>query len=379
MFEAEDQVMEILRKRNIEITTTLPCDRAKNLCSLLDSGEGIRNIIFNKEEDCVGTSAGVYLAGGRPAMVIQSSGLGNSLNAILSLSSTYKLPLPIIASWRGIYNEKIAAQIPFNEKIPKALEAWEIPYKIIEDSGDLDLITDVIDGAYENNCPFVALISPKAWEACGNEFIDNEFPDREKRSYLNYNKEIRNGEMTRYDAIEAIARHLDTEAVISNIGIPSKELYSIRDRDLNFYMLGSYSQASPIGFGMALKTNREVVVIDGDGSISATCILPTIAKERPKNLTIICLDNGAFGSTGNQRTYAYSDMDIELVAIGAGLKNTCKVHTEEELNSTMARLYDESRDGPRFIHVVIKPGNSNVGGIPLSPVAIKERFMDALA
>ncbi|MDY6958210.1 MAG: sulfopyruvate decarboxylase subunit alpha, partial [Halobacteriota archaeon] len=312
MFEAEDQVMEILRKRNIEITTTLPCDRAKNLCSLLDSGEGIRNIIFNKEEDCVGTSAGVYLAGGRPAMVIQSSGLGNSLNAILSLSSTYKLPLPIIASWRGIYNEKIAAQIPFNEKIPKALEAWEIPYKIIEDSGDLDLITDVIDGAYEKNCPYVALISPKAWESCGNEVIGNDFPDRDKRSSLKYNKEIRNGEMTRYEAIEVISRYLDNEAVISNIGIPSKELYNIHDRDLNFYMLGSYSQASPIGFGMALKTKRDVIVIDGDGSISATCILPTIAKESPENLTIICLDNGAFGSTGNQRTYAYSDMDIEL-------------------------------------------------------------------
>ena len=379
MFEAEDQVMEILRKRNIDITTTLPCDKAKNLCYFLDSGDGVRNILFNKEEDCVGTSAGVYLAGGRSAMIIQSSGLGNSLNAILSLSSTYKLPLPIIASWRGIYNEKIQAQIPFNEKIPKALEVWGIPYKIIEDSDNLDLLIDVIDGAYENKSPFVALISPKTWESCENDVINNEFPGREIISSLKYEKEVKDGEMTRYGAIEVIAHHLDKEAVVSNIGIPSKELYNIRDRDLNFYMLGSYSQASPIGFGMALKTKREVVVIDGDGSLSATCILPTIAKEKPENLTIICLDNGAFGSTGNQRTYAYSDMDIELMAIGAGMKNTCKVHSKEDLDSTMASLYDEERDGPRFIHVVIKPGNSNVKGIPLSPVAIKERFMDALA
>ena len=56
-------------------------------------------------------------------MVIQSSGLGNSLNAIMSLTKTYDLPLPIIASWRGVQDEIIPAQVPFNAAIPKILDA----------------------------------------------------------------------------------------------------------------------------------------------------------------------------------------------------------------------------------------------------------------
>ena len=88
--------------------------------------------------------------------------------------------------------------------------------------------------------------------------------------------------MTRYNAIKTIAEYLDEEAVVSNIGIPSKELYDIKDRDLNFYMLGSYSQVSPIGLGVCLETEREVFVLDGDGSLLATSILHTIAAERPR-------------------------------------------------------------------------------------------------
>ncbi|MEA2051908.1 MAG: hypothetical protein U9O90_03675 [Euryarchaeota archaeon] len=53
------------------------------------------------------------------------TGLGSSINAIMSLTVTYKLPLPIIASWRGIYKEKIAAQEPVGKAMPKVLDALD--------------------------------------------------------------------------------------------------------------------------------------------------------------------------------------------------------------------------------------------------------------
>jgi sulfopyruvate decarboxylase subunit beta len=180
--------------------------------------------------------------------------------------------------------------------------------------------------------------------------------------------------MTRNDAIRIIARHLTTQAVVANIGVPSKELYAAGDRPENFYMLGSYTQASPIGLGLASGLARDVWVIDGDGSTLGTGILPVIGSEAPENLSIFCLDNGAFGSTGNQLTPAYAGSDLELLAIGAGFRFTAKAGTADELERILAGL----KKGPNFVHVILKPGNADVKNIPLTPHQIRDRFMAAI-
>jgi len=378
MREIEEKIIEIMKDNGIDVVATLPCDKAKNLFYLIP--QHFHDVALNKEEDGIGICAGAYLAGGKPAIVMQSSGLGNSMNALMSLTRTYELPLPIITSWRGVYKEKIPAQIPFNKNLPKMLKAFDIPYTIIDDNSKINLMDNAICDAYENNRIHVTLISPKTWRKEGEEEkaeIRVHFPKRERETILEYKKTIHEPEMTRYDAIKTIAEYLDEEAVVSNIGIPSKELYDIKDRDLNFYMLGSYSQVSPIGLGMALKTKRETVVLDGDGSLLATSVLPTIAAESPKNISLFCLDNGTLGSTGDQLTNAYSQVDMELMAISTGIKETKKVHTEKELKSTIEGLYDNK--GPRFIHVIVKPGNvPSVANIKLTPEQIKRRFMKAI-
>jgi sulfopyruvate decarboxylase subunit beta len=335
------------------------------------------HVALTREEDGVGVCAGAFLAGGRPAMVIQSSGFGNMLNALMSLSRTYGFPLPIIASWRGVYNEVIPAQVPFNRPLPRILDALEIPYVIVNGSGELGKIGEIIQCSFEEHTPGAALVSPRCFEgvgsACGAPWGD--LPGRSRPVQLTYNRTIREPVLSRYDAIRVIAQQLHDEAVVSNIGLPGKELFAARDRPLNFYMLGSYTQASPIGLGISLKTNRDVFVLDGDGSLLGSGILPVIASRSPGNLTIFCLDNGTFGSTGNQPTPAYEVADIELLAIASGFRRTCKAQTEDEL----AAAIEERGAGPNFIHVIIRPGNADVANIPLPPTAIRDRFMAALS
>jgi sulfopyruvate decarboxylase subunit beta len=307
-------------------------------------------------------------------MVIQSSGLGNSLNAMMSLSKTYDLPLPVIASWRGVQDEVIPAQVPFNAAIPGILDATGIPYTIVPTSTEFGKIGEAVDDAFLNSGPHVVLVLPGAWEGEGSCPDLSPPPSRERRVAISYERDVREPVLTRNDAIQVIARHLEEQAVVANIGVPSKELYAARDRPLNFYMLGSYTQASPLGLGIASGTSRDVWVIDGDGSILGTGIRPVIGARRPENLTIFCLDNGAFGSTGNQLTPAYRDTDIELLAIASGFRNTMKVQSEIELESVIGRL----GRGPNFIHVLLKPGNAMVKNIPLSPHEIRDRFMAAV-
>lgn len=370
----EDYVLDRLSALGVDTIVNLPCDRTRDLCALIPGR--FHTVDLTREEDGIGISAGLVMGGGRPVLHMQSSGLGNSLNAIMSLAVTFGLPLPILASWRGVYHEAIPAQVPFNRAVPEVLAALGIPYTIIRGPDDEELIDRIVRSAYDQMWPHVGLILPSFWEGKEETCLPVRAPPaRARESALKYRRMFRDPVMTRYDAIRAIADVLDDEAVIANIGVPSKELYAANDRDLNFYMLGSYTQATPIGLGLALAADRDVVVLDGDGSLLGTAVLPVVAAEAPENLTIVCLDNGAFGSTGSQPTPAARLVDMELLARATGIRNTRKVQDARELGEAWEERGDR---GPRFIHAVLKPGNAAVPNIPLNPAEIRERFVRAL-
>ena len=369
----ETQIINELKEQGIDLVSAIPCDRAKGLFFRLP--EEFRHIGLTREEDGVGISAGAYLAGARPLIALQSSGLGNMLNAILSLSTTFGLPLPILASWRGGENENIPAQVPFNRPLPGILSAAGIPYTILSDPDNPGVIGMAVGDAFRQKTPHVILVPPD----CLHETACNGIcsPPKNPRPFATcYEREWRMPVMTRFDAITTIARVVTSEVLVSNLGIPSKELYAANDRDENFYMLGSYTQASAIGLGIATaRPDTRVIVLDGDGSLLGSSILPVIAAAAPENLTIVGLDNGVFGSTGNQPRPGCDTADLRLMAMGAGFEHTCTVHESRELVSALSASL---RNGPSFIHVRIKPGNSDVSNIPLSPLQIRDRFLSVL-
>jgi sulfopyruvate decarboxylase subunit beta len=178
--------------------------------------------------------------------------------------------------------------------------------------------------------------------------------------------------MARYEAIQEIMEHIDDELVICNIGFPSRELYEINDRSENFYMIGSMGLASSIGLGLALaRPHEDVVVIDGDGSLLMNMgSLVTVFAANPSNLTWIVIDNGAYGSTGNQDTYAQV-VDLVDVARGVGFKNS---HFYNDID---LKEFIRSEDAS-FIVYRTEPGNSKAPIIDLDPITIKERFMKSI-
>lgn len=178
--------------------------------------------------------------------------------------------------------------------------------------------------------------------------------------------------MARFEAIYEIMEYIDDELIICNIGFPSRELYEINDRDKNFYMIGSMGLASSIGFGLALaREDKDIVVIDGDGSLLMNMgSLVTIFANNPRNLTWIVIDNGAYGSTGNQDTYAQK-LDLVDIAKSVGFKNSYnfnEINLKEIIGS----------DDASFIVYKTEPGNSKAPIIDLDPITIKNRFMKAI-
>jgi len=172
-------------------------------------------------------------------------------------------------------------------------------------------------------------------------------------------------------------KQVKDEIVVSNIGDPSKEVYHTNDRPKNFYMLGSLGLASSISLGLALSRSETVICIDGDGSLLTNLgSLATIANQNTDNLILIALDNGSYGSTGNQRTYTSGLTDLGKVANSCGIKNTYKIVDEKELFNILNKCLDDHRLS--FIHVVLEPNSPRMENIPLEPTLIKTRFMKAL-
>ncbi len=369
MANVEQEVIDIMKSCGIDTVLTLPCDKIKGLLALIPSN--FKEIPLTREENGVGIAAGLYMAGKKPALLIQSTGIGNSLNSLSSLNRTYDIPLPILASWRGYYKEASAAQTAFGKCLPAILESSGIPCAEIGATSELDIIKKSIIASFRSNTPFAILLSPRLWEISTEKHWNPDFAPVERHFDISCRSVVPEATHTRYDMIKGIVPYLSGKIVVSNIGVPSKELYAAHDQDTNFYMMGSLGLVSAIGQGLAMGQKEEVITLDGDGSILMNPnVLASVAQEKPENLTIVCFDNSAHGSTGNQKTYSES-MDLELLAKVYGIGNTSKVSTPKGLLEAL-----EARGkGPRFIHAVILAKNAAVPDIPLTPAAIKERFM----
>jgi sulfopyruvate decarboxylase alpha subunit len=95
-------------------------------------GPGFLTVSATREEEAIGVAAGLYLGGARPTVMMQSSGLGNALNAIGSLLVAYQIPALLIMSMRGDPGEWNWAQVPLGRAVRPILLALGIQYTVVE-------------------------------------------------------------------------------------------------------------------------------------------------------------------------------------------------------------------------------------------------------
>ena len=92
----------------------------------------VRTTVATREEEAFGIAAGLYLGGARPTVMLQSSGLGNSLNAITSLLVPYQIPALIVISMRGDAGEWNDAQVPMGRAVRPICDAIGVPHTTID-------------------------------------------------------------------------------------------------------------------------------------------------------------------------------------------------------------------------------------------------------
>ena len=183
--------------------------------------------------------------------------------------------------------------------------------------------------------------------------------------------------MIRSEILRDIAPILRDQLVVCNIGLPSQELHMIDDQPTNFYMLGTMGLSSSIGLGLALSQPKTVISIDGDGSVLTNLgTLPTIANNVADNYILMIIDNGSYGSTGDQPTYAGMKTKLEKVAEACGCENVVVCQDIDTGKTLQAAL-----DSKKMTVIVVKcdSGNIKLPVITMDPVVIRDRFMKAVA
>lgn len=374
----EEELLGILGASGVDFTASLPCEKIKVLLELL--GRSPSHVRLTREEEGVGICAGAALAGRRPALFIQSSGIGNMVNALLSLTAFYELPLALFVSRRGVHREKIAAQLPLGRRLPGLLDAAGIAWTEVNARGDLAAVARELPRVYEPGAIHAFLMSPAVWEGSSCRAAGAAVTG--ERSSCRGGPPAGAGARrdlvpihTRFEILKLVAPQLAGKVVVCNLGIPAKELYALGHQRSNFYMLGSMGMATPIGLGVALSSGREVVVIDGDGSLLMNPgTLAVVAAAAPKNLTILAIDNGVYGSTGSQQTHAATCVDLEQVARGFGITDTVTIAGADGLAAAMGA----GARGARFIRALAVAGNADVPSIPLDHRENKRQVMEEL-
>jgi thiamine pyrophosphate-dependent acetolactate synthase large subunit-like protein len=167
------------------------------------------------------------------------------------------------------------------------------------------------------------------------------------------------------------------EAVVGGIGNANFDLWACGQRPQNFYMLGSMGLAIPIALGVAIsQPQRHVVAMEGDGSlIMQLGCLTTVARQAPRNLTMIVWDNGIYQITGGQPTASATTADLVAIARGAGIANSAWAADEEDFDRLFTAALENA--GPSLIAARID-AQPAVTATDRDPVRIRANFMQGL-
>jgi thiamine pyrophosphate-dependent acetolactate synthase large subunit-like protein len=166
--------------------------------------------------------------------------------------------------------------------------------------------------------------------------------------------------------------------VIAGVGSTVWDCAAAGDHPLTFPLWNAMGAAAMVGLGVALaQPGREVLVITGDGEILMQVgALATIAAQKPKNLSIVVLDNECYFETGAQPTHTGMGVDLTTVASGFGITESHLVRSKEDV----VRLCGSVGQKESILFAQIKIDASPLPRVmpPRDGSYLKDRFRSAL-
>jgi thiamine pyrophosphate-dependent acetolactate synthase large subunit-like protein len=164
--------------------------------------------------------------------------------------------------------------------------------------------------------------------------------------------------LERRSVVSSLLAKRSDAVVVGGLGASTYDIAAAGDHDRNFYLWGAMGGAVMIGLGVALAQPKlPVVVITGDGEmLMGIGSLATVGLQKPKNLTIVVLDNERYGETGGQASHTVATVDLIGAAKACGISDARGLATMAEIEAFASAIQDVST-GPRFASIKIDGAN----------------------
>lgn len=344
---------EYLISRNIHFFSGVPDSLLSGLCSYItENAEPPHHVIAANEGNAIGLAIGYYLSTGKLGSVyMQNSGLGNSINPLVSVADpeVYGIPMLLMVGWRGEPNVQDEPQHVKQGKITLSqLDNLEIPYLVMNEDSNWQInVSNLITRSIKEERP-VALVFKKSFFSSIKVGPKNL---------------LENHCLSREDALRELAELISPDSlVISTTGKASRELYEIRDLNnqmhTDFLTVGGMGHASSISLGVAIgNPKKPVVCLDGDGAVLMHMgSMPVISKYGPKNLTHVILNNNSHESVGGQETAA-NQINFALYSESIGYKNYRYADNIETMRTCWIEL--NKLEGPNMIEIRLSSTSRN--------------------
>lgn len=154
-----DELLDALVAADVSFVPYVPDEVLASVLEKADKRSELTLVPLTREEEGVGIACGVALAGRRCALMIQATGMGNSLNAIGSVAIAQRIPLLIIVSDRGGLSEMVSTQLPLGGSLRRILDGMAIPYfETTQCEKVAQLVTGAVETAYISRTPVVVLL-----------------------------------------------------------------------------------------------------------------------------------------------------------------------------------------------------------------------------
>jgi sulfopyruvate decarboxylase alpha subunit len=119
------EVFDAMGARGIGTVATVPDGGLTGLLSLCEAGPETRIVTLTTEEEGIGVTTGLWLGGQRGMVAMQSSGVGNCINA-LGYATTLRAPCLMLVTMRGQWGEFNPWQVPMGQATRTVLEAMGV-------------------------------------------------------------------------------------------------------------------------------------------------------------------------------------------------------------------------------------------------------------
>lgn len=158
------RIVDDLVASNIEFVTTVPCKQLGGVIEEVEARPEIMHVPANKEDEGMGLCAGAWMGGKRPAIIMQNTAIGVTVNTLVTLTQFYRMPLPMLISYRGELGEPVACQVEMAVHTKALLGQLHIPTYHFHREEDAKELDSILKYTFMCNKPVAILTDATFWK-----------------------------------------------------------------------------------------------------------------------------------------------------------------------------------------------------------------------